>query len=116
MKTKSRIQKTMVFKKIGYSVLGLRKPNFTTKLIPFEKSHKAENFKRGPFEIFFTIHSFAKLQKNEGGRGAFWSLQKNFEKKQKMRNFNSLIVPKNLKKRNPLGFFNIHSVAKYQTN
>ena len=25
--------------KIGYSVLGLRKPNFETKIIPFENSH-----------------------------------------------------------------------------
>ena len=42
---KSRIEKTQVFKKakIGYSVLGLRKPNFKTKIIPFEKSHNAKN-------------------------------------------------------------------------
>ena len=46
---KSRIEKTAVFKKtkIGYSVLGLRKPNFKTKIIRFEKSHNAENCKRG---------------------------------------------------------------------
>ena len=51
---KSRIEKTPVFKKtkIGYSVLGLRKPHSKKKIIPFEKSHNAENCKRGPFEIF----------------------------------------------------------------
>ena len=38
--------------KIGYSVLGLKKPNFKTNIIPFEKSQNAENCKRGPFEIF----------------------------------------------------------------
>ena len=40
-------RKTRSFKKIGYSVLALRKPNFKTKIIPFEKSHKAENCERG---------------------------------------------------------------------
>ena len=46
---KSHIEKTAVFKKtkIGYSVLGLRKPNFKTKIIRFEKSHNAENCKSG---------------------------------------------------------------------
>ena len=45
---------TQVFKKtkIEYSVLGLRKPNFKPKIIPFEKYHNVENCKRGPFEIF----------------------------------------------------------------
>ena len=57
MKTnlKSSIEKTPVFKKktkFGYSVLGLRKTNFKTKIIHFEISHNAENCKRGPFEIF----------------------------------------------------------------
>ena len=33
-----------------------------------------------------------------------------------MRNFNNLIVPKNLKKKRPTRIFNIRSVAKYQTN
>ena len=33
--------------KIGYSVLGLKKPNFKTKIIRFEKSHNAKNCKRG---------------------------------------------------------------------
>ena len=50
-------KKTALFKKktkIGYSVLGLKKPNFKTKIIRFEKSHNAENCKRGHFEIFLT--------------------------------------------------------------
>ena len=38
-----------------------------------------------------------------------------FQKKQKMRIFNSLMVPKNVKG-GPLGFFNIHSGAKHQKN
>ena len=44
-----------VFKKktkIGYSVLGLRKPNLKTKNIPFEKSHNAEIGKGKPCQIF----------------------------------------------------------------
>ena len=53
---KSRIEKT----KIGYGVLGLRKPNFKTNIIPFEKSHNAGNRYR-----FFNIHSVAKFQKIE---------------------------------------------------
>ena len=32
----------MSLKKIGDSGLGLRKPNFKTKIIPFEKSHNAK--------------------------------------------------------------------------
>ena len=36
-----------IFLKIGYSVLGMRKPNFRTKIIHFEKSQNAENCKRG---------------------------------------------------------------------
>ena len=44
----SRKEKTPVLKKqIGCSVLGLGKPNFKTKIIHFEKSHNAENCKRG---------------------------------------------------------------------
>ena len=43
-------------KKFGYRVLGLRKPNFKTKNIHFEKSLGFLNF-----------HSVAKYQKNEGG-------------------------------------------------
>ena len=72
-------------------MLGLRKPNFKTKIIRFEKSHNAENCKRGHFEIFLTsilLQNFKKLKRD----------LKNFaKKKQKMRIFNSLIVPKNLK-------------------
>ena len=64
---KTRI-KTPVFKKtkIGHSVLGLRKPNFKTKVIHFEKSHNAENCKGGPL-IFFNIHSVANFQKKSNG-------------------------------------------------
>ena len=40
-------EKHRSLKKIGYSVLGLRKPNFKTKIITFENSHKAENCERG---------------------------------------------------------------------
>ena len=72
-------------------MLGLRKPNFKTKIIRFEKSHNAENCKRGHFEIFLTsilLQNFKKLKRD----------LKNFaKKKQKMRIFNSLTVPKNLK-------------------
>ena len=48
---KSRIEKTPMFTKakIGYSVLGLRKPNLRQKFIL--KNLNAENCKRGPFEI-----------------------------------------------------------------
>ena len=74
-------------------MLGLRKPNFNTKIIPFEKSPNAENCKRGPLR-FFNIHSVAKCQKIEGG---LFGVFKQFSKK--MKNFNdSLIVPKILKK------------------
>ena len=89
---KSSIEKTLVFKKktkFGYSVLGLRKPNFKTKIIHFEISHNAENCGRGPFEIF-NKHYVAKFQKKEGE--PLESLKK-FRKKIS----NSLIVPKNLK-------------------
>ena len=79
-------------KKIGYSVLGLRKPNFKTKSITFEKSHKAETCERGvlsDFLIFILLRYFKKI---EGGPfGDFEKISKN------MRIFNSLIVPKNLK-------------------
>ena len=65
---------------------------------------------KGHFEIFLTyilLQNFKKLKRD----------LKNFaKKKQKMRIFNSLTVPKNLKRRDPLGFFNIRSVAKYQKN
>ena len=91
-------------------MLGLRKPNFKTKIIHFEKSHNAENCKRGLFEIL-NIHSFAKFQKIEGGPfGYFFS-----KKKQKMRSFKSHSAEKS-ERRDPLGFFNIRSVAKTQKN
>ena len=72
---KSRIEKSPVFKKteIGYSVLGLRKPNFETKIIPFEKSHNTGNCERGDFLRFFNIHSVAKFLKENEGR-TLWSL------------------------------------------
>ena len=50
------MKNTGLWKKIGYSVLGLRKPNFKTKIITFEKSHKAENCERGvPWDILTSI-------------------------------------------------------------
>ena len=67
---KSRIEKTPLFfkkkTKIEYNVLRLRKRNIKTKVIPFEKSHNAENSKMGPFEIF-NIHFVAKFQKKLKG-------------------------------------------------
>ena len=60
-------------------MLGLRKPNFRAKIIPFEKSHNAENFKWGSLCDFYKIHSVAKFQKIEG---TLWSLKK-FRKKTK---------------------------------
>ena len=84
--------------KIGYGVPDPRKPNFNTKIIPFEKCHNARNCERE--DPSRNILSVEKFQKNEGGGDSLESLIKNFrKKKQKMRNFNdSLIVPKNLKK------------------
>ena len=71
-----------------------------------------ETVKEGPLR-FFNNHSVAKYQTNEVG---LFGVFKKFSRKQKMRNFNgSLIVTKNLKKRDPLGFSNIRSVARYQT-
>ena len=65
----SRIEKTPLFEKktkIGHSVLSLRKYNFKTKIIHFEKFHNAKNCKRGPLK-FFNIHSVAKFQKKIKG-------------------------------------------------
>ena len=104
--TKKSHRKNRSFKttKTGYSVPDLRKPNFNTKIIPFEKSHNAGNCEGGDPLRFFNIHSVAKFQKIEGGLFGVFN-KKNFEKKQKMRNFNgSLTVPKNLKK-GPFGTF-----------
>ena len=73
-------------------MLGLRKPNFKTKIITFEKSHKAENCERGVLRDFLTSILLRYFKKIEGG--PFGDFEK-FSKK--MRIFNSLIVPKNLK-------------------
>ena len=74
--------------KIGYSMLGLRKPNFNTKIIPFEKFHNAGKFEKGDFSRFFYIHYVAKFQKNEG------------DSLESLKKFNdSLIVLKKLKKK-----------------
>ena len=94
-------------------MLRLGKPNFKTKIIPFEKSHKVENCKRISLMRFLNIHFVAKFKKN---KGTFRRLRKIFGKKnKKMRNFNSLIVPENLKT-GPFGIFNIRSVVKYEPN
>ena len=50
-----------------------------------------------------------------GDTEKFRFFKKFSKKKRKMRIFNSLIVPKNVKG-GPLDFFNIHSVAKHQKN
>ena len=71
-------------------MLGLRKPNFKTKINPFENLTMPKTVKGGPMK-FFNIPSVAKFQKTEGG--PFGVLRKIFERKQKMRHFNSLIVP-----------------------
>ena len=69
-------------------MLGLRKPKFKTKIIPLENSHNAEN----PLSSI-VLQNFKKLK---GDR--LESFEISSKKKQKMRNFNSLIVPKNLEK------------------
>ena len=67
--------------------------------------------KGGPLRFF--NHSVAKFQKIEGD--PLKSL-KNFRKKnKKTRIFNSLIVPKKSKRRDPSEFFNIRSVSKYHS-
>ena len=91
-------------------MLGLRKLNFQTKIIRFEKSHNAENCKRGHFEIFLTsilLQNFKKLKRD----------LKNFAKKNtKNENFQQSHSAEKSERRDPLGFFNIRSVAKYQKN
>ena len=67
--------------KIGYSVPDLRKPNFNTKIISFEKSHNARNCERGGPLRFFNIHSVAKFRKIEGG--LFGVFNKKFQKNKK---------------------------------
>ena len=89
-------------------MLGLTKPNFKTKIIHFEISHNAENCKRGQPSKFLNKHS-VKIE------GEPLESLKNFrKKKQKMRIPKSHSAEKS--ERDPLGFFNIRSVAKYQTN
>ena len=80
MKTNyTKRKKAPVFtKKIGFRVLGLRKPNFKTKIIHFEKSHNAENCKRGLFDIF-QHPFFCEISKKMKGN-PLQSL-KNFRKK-----------------------------------
>ena len=67
-----------------------------------------DTVKAGPLS-FFNKHSAAKFQKIEGEH--LESL-KNFRKNKKLE-FLSLTVPKKSERRDPLGFFNIRSVAKY---
>ena len=66
--------------------------------------------KGGHFEIFLNIHSvfqnFKKLKRD----------LKNFAKKTKNENFQQSHSAEKSEKRDPLGFFNIRSVAKYQKN
>ena len=61
---------------------------------------------------FLKIQFIGKYQKIEGTLRRHLKI---FKKKRKMRYFNSPIVPKKVKG-GPLGFFNIHPVAKYQKN
>ena len=89
-------------------MLGLRKPNFKTKIIPFDKCHNAGNCERGDTLRFFNIHSVTKFQKIEGG------LFGDFEKFSKKCEF--LAVSAEKSERDPLGFVNVRSVAKYQKN
>ena len=65
-------------------MLGLRKPNFKTKTTNFEKSRNAENCETKSHSVFKNI------KKLKGPFGD-WKFSK------KMRIFNSLKVPKNLK-------------------
>ena len=56
-------------------MLGLRKPNLKTKIIPFEKSHNAENCKSAEIIV-------ANFQKIEGGPfGVFKNIRKKNKKK-----------------------------------
>ena len=80
LEKKSHRKNSGLFKKtkIGYSVLSLKKPNFKTKIIRFEKSHNAENCKRGHFEIFLTS---ILLQNTKNERGHFGDIERICEKK-----------------------------------
>ena len=57
----------------------LRKPNFNTKIILFEKCHNVGNCERGDPLRFLNIHSVAKFQKIEGG--LFGVFNEKFSKK-----------------------------------
>ena len=59
---------------------------------------------------FVKLQLVAKFQKIEGG--TLWSHLKKFEKILKLRFLTSVTVPK-IVKGDPLGFFDIHCVAKY---
>ena len=80
----------------------LRKPNFNTKIIPFEKCHNAGNCESGDPLRFFNIHSVAKFQKLKGD--SLESNKKFSEKKTKNENFEQSHSAKNSEKRDPLGF------------
>ena len=64
------------------------------------KSHNAEKLKGGPFEVF--QHPFCRKT---------W---KNWRKQKLSFSGKNLTMPKKNWKGDPLGFFNIHSVAKHQ--
>ena len=76
---KSHIKNTVFEKKIGYSVLGLRKPNSKTKSITFEKSHKAENCERGVLSDFLTLILLRYFKKKL--KGDHLETSKKFRKK-----------------------------------
>ena len=67
-------------------MLGLRKPNFKRKIIHFEKSHNTENCEETRMGTVPKKNRMGTLE-----------TLKTFRKKTKIENFNSLIVPKNLK-------------------
>ena len=89
-------------------MLGLRKPNFKTKSITFEKSHKAENCERGVLSDFLTFILLRYFKKIEGG--PFGDSEKISKK---MRIFNSA---EKSERRDLWEFFNVRSFAKYQKN
>ena len=101
---KSRIEKSRSLKetKFGYSVLGLRKPNFKTKKINFEQSHNAENCKKVPLQFLLSI----LLQNINKLKVDLLKSFKNFRKKpKKMRILNNA---KKSARGDPLQFFTIH--------
>ena len=77
---KSPIEKHWSFKtKIGYNVPDPRKPNFNTKIIPFEKCDNAGNYERGDPLRFLTSILLQNFKKLKGD--SLESLIKNFRKK-----------------------------------